>query len=49
VLPGFLDRLRLVDVRVGDAVVDVQFERHGREVGVNVMRKHGEVEVSVVL
>ncbi|HSN22512.1 MAG TPA: amylo-alpha-1,6-glucosidase [Usitatibacter sp.] len=48
-LPGFLERLRLVDVRVGDAVVDVQFERNGKEVGVNVMRKQGEIEVSVVL
>jgi glycogen debranching enzyme len=49
VLPAFLDRVRLVNVRVGDAVVDVQFERHGEEVGVSVMRKQGALEVSVVL
>ena len=49
VLPRFLDRLRLVDLRVRDAVVDVQFERHGDEMGVQVTRKEGEVEVSVVL
>jgi glycogen debranching enzyme len=48
-LPGFLDRVRLVNVRAGEAIVDVQFERHGDEVGVNVLRKHGQVEVSVVL
>ena len=49
VLPGFLERVRLVNVRVGDAVVDVQFERHGEEVGVNVVRKQGEIDVSVLL
>jgi glycogen debranching enzyme len=49
VLPKFLDRLRLVDLSAGDAVVDVQFDRHGGDVGVSVMRKKGEVEVSVVL
>jgi len=49
VLPPFLDRLRLVDVHVGDALVDVLFERHDRELGVKVIRKRGEVDVSVVL
>jgi glycogen debranching enzyme len=49
VLPRFLDRLRLVDLRVGEAVVDVQFERHGAELGVQVTRQQGEVDVSVVL
>jgi len=49
VLPAFLDRVRIMDLRVGDAVVDVQFERHGGDVGVSVMRKKGTVEVSVVL
>jgi len=49
VLPQFLDRLRLVDVHVGDAVVDVLFERHDRELGVKVIRKRGDLDVSVVL
>jgi len=49
VLPPFLDRLRLADVHVGDALVDVLFERHDRELGVKVIRKRGEVDVSVVL
>ncbi len=49
VLPGFLDRLRLSDLRVGDAVVDVIVERHEGEVGVKVIRKRGHVDVSVVL
>jgi len=49
VLPKFLDRVRLVDLAAGDAVVDVQFDRHGGDVGVSIMRKKGDVEVSVVL
>ncbi len=49
VLPAFLERVRITDLRVGEAVVDVQFERHGDEVGVSVMRKEGDVDVSVVL
>jgi glycogen debranching enzyme len=48
-LPPFLERLRLVDVQVGDALVDVLFERYDRELGVKVIRKRGEVDVSVVL
>jgi glycogen debranching enzyme len=48
-LPPFLDRLRLVDVHIGDALVDVLFERHDRELGVKVIRKRGDVDVSVIL
>ncbi|HET9577282.1 MAG TPA: amylo-alpha-1,6-glucosidase [Usitatibacter sp.] len=49
VLPAFVDRVRLFDLSAGEAVVDVEFERHGDEVGVNVLRKEGDVDVSVVL
>jgi glycogen debranching enzyme len=45
----FLDRLRLVDVRIGESLVDVLFERHDEETGVKVIRKRGDVDVSVVL
>ena len=48
-LPPFLDRLRLAGIRVGDAVVDVLFERHDEEIGVKVIRTRGDVDVSVVL
>ena len=48
-LPPFIDRLRLADVQVGEALVDVLFERHDHELGVKVIRKRGEVDVSVVL
>ena len=49
VLPPFLDQVRLTNVRTGKALVDVQFERHDRQVGVNVLRKEGGVDVSIVL
>jgi hypothetical protein len=42
-------RSTTVDLRAGDAVVDVSFERHDGQVGVKVRRKHGDVEVPVVL
>jgi glycogen debranching enzyme len=48
-LPPFLDRLRLAGIRVGDAIVDVLFERHDEELGVKVIRTRGDVDVSVVL
>ena len=49
VLPAFVDRLRISGLAAGDAVVDIEFERHGEEVGVNVVRKEGDVDISVVL
>ena len=48
-LPPFLEHLRLVDLQVGDALVDVIFERHDRELGVKVIRKRGDLDVSVIL
>ena len=48
-LPAFLERLRLIDLRVGDAVLDVVFDRHDHQVGVKVIRKEGDVDVSLVL
>ena len=48
-LPPFLEHLRLVDLQVGDALVDVIFERHDRELGVKVIRKSGDLDVSVIL
>jgi glycogen debranching enzyme len=48
-LPGCVDRLKLTNLRVAGACIDVRFERQGDHVGVNVVRKEGQVEVSVVL
>jgi glycogen debranching enzyme len=48
-LPEFLARVQIRNLRLGDAVVDLSLERHQRDVGVNVLNKAGELEVSVVL
>lgn len=48
-LPEYLARVQIRNLRLGDAVVDLSLERHQRDVGVNVLNKAGEVEVSVVL
>ena len=45
VLPAFLDELRIRDLRVGTASVDLAFRRHGREVTVEIPRRTGKVEV----
>ena len=47
-LPESLKEMRISNLRVGDASVDLQLERHGQDVGVNVLRRHGAVEVVVV-
>lgn len=48
VLPTCVDRLEITRLRAGDALIDVQFERHGTDVSVRVSRRRGEVSVSVV-
>jgi glycogen debranching enzyme len=49
VLPANLERLAITNLKVGEAVVDLVLERHHNNVAVNVLRKEGEVEVSVML
>ncbi len=44
-LPPFLDELRLKRLRVGDAILDLSVHRYPEDVGVNVVRREGSVEV----
>jgi len=48
VLPEFLEDLHLRNLCVGDASVDLRFERHGHDVGVNVVYRRGDLEVMVL-
>ncbi len=48
-LPDYLHRLRIENLHVGDAVVDLAFTRHPRDVSVNVTRKEGDVEIAVIV
>jgi glycogen debranching enzyme len=49
-LPPFLRRVEVRNLRIGDAAIDLAFERHNKyEVAVNLLHKEGDVEVSVLL
>jgi glycogen debranching enzyme len=47
-MPEFLEVMRLTNLRVGEASIDLHLLRHGSDVGVNVLRRQGELEVYVV-
>ncbi|MFB3816403.1 MAG: glycogen debranching N-terminal domain-containing protein [Candidatus Methylomirabilales bacterium] len=44
-LPPFLERVRLTDLRVADASVDLLLERHTGDVAINVLRREGQVQI----
>jgi hypothetical protein len=46
-LPHFLPELRISNLDVAGASVDLLLVRHGDDVGVNVLRRVGEVSVVV--
>jgi glycogen debranching enzyme len=48
-LPPYLQEMRVRNLRVGDASVDLLLQRHSRDVGINVLRKEGNIDVGVVL
>jgi glycogen debranching enzyme len=48
VLPETIDWLRLSNLRVGDASVDLLLTRHANDVGVAVLRRDGEIEIVAV-
>jgi glycogen debranching enzyme len=47
-LPPFLSELRIHNLRVGTATLDLLLLRHGDDVGVNVLGRQGDVGVTVV-
>jgi hypothetical protein len=46
-LPDWLPELRLENLRVGDAVVDLLVRRNDSSTGVEVLRRSGELDVVV--
>lgn len=46
-LPPYLDWIVIRNLRVAGAVLDLELTRHARDVGVNVTRKEGNVEIAV--
>ena len=47
-LPDFLPWIRIHNLRIGDATVDLHLERHEFDVGIRVLRRSGEVEIIAV-
>jgi glycogen debranching enzyme len=48
VMPAWLDELRVDNLQLGDATVDLLFRRHVKDVSLNVLRKEGRVDVILV-
>ncbi|MBV9563590.1 MAG: amylo-alpha-1,6-glucosidase [Bradyrhizobium sp.] len=48
-LPAFLDEVILRDLRLGSSTVDLRVRRHGDEVSLEVLRRRGQIQVSIVL
>lgn len=48
VLPDFLSQVRINNLRVGTASLDLHLERYENDVGINVVRRDGDVRVIVV-
>lgn len=48
-LPEYVQRLEITNLRFGSAVIDLTLRRHLHDVGVNVLRKEGDVEVAVIV
>jgi hypothetical protein len=48
ILPPFLDQVVVKGLRVGPASVDISLSRYGEDVGINVLRREGPVDVVVI-
>lgn len=48
-LPQFLDWIRICNLAVGEAQIDLLLRRHGADVAVNVLERRGPVDVAVML
>ena len=48
VLPKFLNEVWIRDLRVGHDSVDLALIRHDTDVGINVLRRSGSVEVVAI-
>jgi glycogen debranching enzyme len=48
-LPAFLNEVILRDLQLGHSSVDLRMRRHGDDVSLEVLRTHGQIQVSIVL
>jgi glycogen debranching enzyme len=47
-LPPFLREVQIRNLHVGTGSVDLLLQRHGHDVGINVLRREGPVEIRMV-
>jgi glycogen debranching enzyme len=48
-LPEFLDEVILRDLQLGASTVDLRVRRHGDDVSLEVLRRRGQIQVSIIL
>ncbi|MGJ4943724.1 glycogen debranching N-terminal domain-containing protein [Bradyrhizobium sp. HKCCYLS1011] len=48
-LPAFLDWVVLRDLQLGSSTVDMCLRRHGEDVSLEVLRRRGQIQISIVL
>ena len=48
VLPESIESLRIVNLRVGDASVDLLLTQHAHDIGITVQRREGQLEVAAM-
>jgi glycogen debranching enzyme len=48
ILPAFLDVVEIRNLRVGEATLDIVLRRHDQAVGIDLVRREGQVDVLVV-
>jgi len=48
-LPDYIHRLQISNIRFGEKVIDLSFRRHPNDVGINVLRKEGDIDVAVYM
>ena len=48
-LPAWLDRVEIRNLRVGGGTIDLALRRHPLDVGINVLRKDGDIDVAVIV
>jgi len=48
-LPAFLNTVILRELQLGSSTIDLRIRRHGDDVSMEVLRRRGEIQVSIVL
>jgi len=48
-LPAFLNDVILRELQLGESTIDLCIRRHGDDVSMEVLRRRGQIQVSIVL